>query len=357
MRRPLGCGRVPLRRHTPRLILGLSKIVEDATWCSCPVFANGSDKARERGIPIVLVGQHLVHECCGVFGAAQFGSVTVRSFPTIRGNKSLFSQSGEHREHCCRGIVARGEPVATLVCRKCLVTRPESIHDRALEFSEIMHANQTTADPMFVLRCVVLLRGVEKRLSSLGSIVRTVVERAAHHHGARRTGAADQKGHRERHPGPTAACTMAIRTHDGLSLPLRSADHRPSHVHGGVSDRVVPNRKASLSANHPVLWLYLPHYFCNGVGHLHCAGVSVRHELVGVLPVCRGRLWRPARNGRTPRVLLGSNVYWALDLWLGQATPRHPFGNRLGHRGCNNRLGLFHYCGECVHAEPCWVHH
>ena len=121
---------------------------------------------------------------------------------------------------------------------------------------------------------------------------------------------------------------------------------------GGLPDRVVPHRQDRVPPHHALLRHDLPHQLRDGRRHGHRAGVPVRHELVGVLPVRRRRLRRPARDGGPARVLLRGHVHRPLDLRLGQAAARPAPRHHLGGRDRQHRLGVLHHRGERVHAEP-----
>src|SRR6266498_2966125 len=106
---------------------------------------------------------------------------------------------------------------------------------------------------------------------------------------------------------------MAVRHSHRLPLPVRAADDRPVAAGGDHADHVGPLREPGVPAHDQVLGKAVPDQLRPGRGHRDRAGVPVRHELVGLLPL-RGRCLRgPAGDRGSAGVLPGVDVP---GLWI-----------------------------------------
>ena len=131
---------------------------------------------------------------------------------------------------------------------------------------------------------------------------------------------------------------------DRLPLPVRPAHDRAHRPGRGDGDALAAHQEPGLAPADQVLRQADADQLRDRRGHRHRAGVPVRDELVGLLPLRRRRLRRAAGGRGAAGVLPGVDVPRALDLRLGQAAarparrlhvagpPRHP-GQRLVHPG------------------------
>ena len=106
-----------------------------------------------------------------------------------------------------------------------------------------------------------------------------------------------------------------------------------SFLVAGPADRVGAHRQREVPAGHEVLRQVVPDQLRHGRRDRHRAGVPVRHELVGLLPL-RGRHLRgPAGHRGAADVLPRIHVPGAVDLRLGPAAQAGPPGHHLGGGG------------------------
>ncbi len=64
-----------------------------------------------------------------------------------------------------------------------------------------------------------------------------------------------------------------------------------------------------------VLGKIVPDQLCNWRSHRYRAGISVWHELVGILPLCGRYFWRSACGGSSDGLLPGIYIPGHLDFW------------------------------------------
>ena len=119
--------------------------------------------------------------------------------------------------------------------------------------------------------------------------------------------------------GSTAAFAMAIRDHDGVSLSVRAGDARLVDLHGVARNSQLrqlrgahQTQKTRQILRHAVLDQLL-----DGRGDRYRAGISFRHELVGVRTIHGRYLRRAARIGSIDGVFPRVDVPRHLDLRLG----------------------------------------
>src|SRR6266498_2722708 len=145
---------------------------------------------------------------------------------------------------------------------------------------------------------------------------------------------------------------MAVRHSHRLPLPVRAADDRPVAAGGDHADHVGPLREPGVPAHDQVLGKAVPDQLRPGRGHRDRAGVPVRHELVGLLPL-RGRCLRgPAGDRGSAGVLPGVDVPGPVDLRLGSAVEAAAPGHDLAGRHRHPAVGLFHPRRQLLDAAP-----
>ena len=92
--------------------------------------------------------------------------------------------------------------------------------------------------------------------------------------------------------------------------------------------------------------------FALGVVTGHSHGVPVRHELGGLLAICRWRHWPDARHGRHVRVSARKRFHRSARVGREAARPEETLSRCRRRRRRKLAVGLLHPRDECLHAAP-----
>ena len=152
----------------------------------------------------------------------------------------------------------------------------------------------------------------------------------------------DADGPRTDGTGLSRPGSMAVRHHDRLPLHPRPAHDRPVPARGAHGDQLRAHRQRAMARRHQVLRQDPADQLRTRRGHRHRAGVPVRHELVGVLPLRRQHLRRSTGLRGASRLLHGIDLPRPVDLRLGPPVPQAAQPVHVDGRPGNEHLRLLH---------------